>query len=261
MPKAGYVRVCDRGELVALVGGRLAAAILNRYEWHDVEAPPGYEGKGKLEALIGPAIWDQIVDKIVLDFGCGHGREAIVLARHGARRVIGVDVQEKQLAIARVLQAAAGVSNCTFVHQFDSKADVILSIDSFEHFGHPDEILKEMSRLLKPDGKVIVSFGPPWYHPKGGHFPLFAWAHLLLTEKSLLKWRAKFKTDGAKRFHEIAGGLNQMSIRKFERLVANSPLRFETFETVPIRAVRRLHRGLTREFFTSVVRGILVHRS
>jgi hypothetical protein len=29
--------------------------------------------------------------------------------------------------------------------------------------------------MLKPDGKVIVSFGPRWYHPKGGHFPLFVW--------------------------------------------------------------------------------------
>jgi 2-polyprenyl-3-methyl-5-hydroxy-6-metoxy-1,4-benzoquinol methylase len=77
---------------VALVGGRLAAAILNRYEWHDVEAPPGYEGSGKLEALFGPTIWDQIADKVVLDFGCGPGREAIELARHGAKQVIGLDI-------------------------------------------------------------------------------------------------------------------------------------------------------------------------
>src|ERR1700694_3041386 len=108
-----------------------------------------------------------------------------------------------------------------------------------------------MSRLLKPDGKVLVSFGPPWYHPKGGHFPLFIWAHLLLTEESLMKWRSQYKDDGATRFHECAGGLNQMTIRKFERLVANSPLKFGTFEAVPIRAVRRLHCGLTREFLTS----------
>lgn len=246
---------------MALVGGRLAAAILNRYEWHDVEAPPGYEGKDKLETLLGHTIWDQVTGKIVLDFGCGHGQEAIEVARRGAKHVVGIDIQEKNLMIARARQAAAGVSNCTFVQQFDSKADVVLSIDSFEHFGDPGEILKEMARLLKPDGKVIVSFGPPWYHPKGGHFPLFVWAHLLLTEKSLMAWRSKYKQDGARRFHEIAGGLNQMSVRKFEHLLANSPLKFETFEAVPIRAVRPLHCGLTREFFTSVVRCTLVHRS
>jgi SAM-dependent methyltransferase len=246
---------------MAFLGGRLAAVILRRYEWHDIEAPQGYEGKGKLEALFGPAIWDQIADKIVLDFGCGHGREAIELARHGARYVIGLDMQERHLMIARAKQVAAGISNCTFVQQFNSQADVILSIDSFEHFGNPDEILKAMSRLLKPDGKIFVSFGPPWYHPKGGHFPLFVWAHLLLTEKSLMTWRSKYKQDGARRFQEIAGGLNQMSIRKFESLLASSPLKFETFQAVPIRAVRRIHCGLTREFFTSVVRCTLVHRS
>jgi hypothetical protein len=75
-----------------------------------------------------------------------------------------------------------------------------------------------------------------------------------------MKWRSKYKQDGAKKFHEVAGGLNQMSIRKFERLVANSPFTFETLETVPIRPLRRLHCGLTREFFTSVVRSTLIHR-
>ena len=82
---------------MALVGGRLAAAILRRYEWHDVEAPAGYEGGSKIEALFGPGIWDQIADKTVLDFGCGHGREAIEVARHGAKHVIGLDIQEKHL--------------------------------------------------------------------------------------------------------------------------------------------------------------------
>lgn len=249
------------GGKVALVGGRLAAAILSRYEWHDVEAPVGYEGSSKIEALFGPGIWDQIAGKTVLDFGCGHGREAIEVARHGAKHVIGLEIQEEHLATARAHQAAAGISNCTFVQHFDSQADIILSIDSFEHFSQPAQVLEEMSRLLKPDGKVIVSFGPPWYHPKGGHFPLFFWAHLLLTEKSLMKWRSRFKHDGAMRFHEVAGGLNQMSIRKFERLVAKGPFRFEAFEAVPIRAARRLHCYLTREFFSSVVRCTLVQRS
>jgi SAM-dependent methyltransferase len=245
---------------MALVGGRLAAAILNRYKWHDVAAPPDYEGRGKIETLFGPVIWHQIAGKIVLDFGCGRGCEAIEVARHGAKHVVGVDIQEKYLVFARAQAAAADISNCSFVQHFDSKADIILSIDSFEHFDRPDEVLKEMSTLLKPNGKVIVSFGPPWYHPKGGHFPLFVWAHLLMTEESLMKWRSKYKQDGATRFHEVAGGLNQMSIRKFEHLVAGSPLKFERFEAVPIRSVRSLHCGLTREFFTSVVRSTLVHR-
>jgi hypothetical protein len=83
---------------------------------------------------------------------------------------------------------------------------------------------------------------------------------LILTEKALMQWRSRYKTDGARRFEEVAGGLNQMSLRKFERVVRDSPFRLETYEPVPIRAVRPLHCRLTREFFTAVVRGTLVKR-
>ncbi len=211
----------------------MAAAILSRYDWHDIEAPPDYVGAGKLETLFGPAIWDQVAGKVVLDFGCGFGNEALEIASHGAKQVIGLDVQEELLVIARSRQADARISNCAFATSFDAQADVIFSIDSFEHFSNPDEVLKGMASLLRPGGKVIVSFGPPWYHPKGGHFPLFIWAHLLFTEDSLMAWRSKYKQDHATRFCEVAGGLNQMSIRKFEMLVANSPLKIGTLETVP----------------------------
>jgi ubiquinone/menaquinone biosynthesis C-methylase UbiE len=245
---------------VAIIGGRLARLILDRYEWRDLEAGEHYRAAGKIEKLFGPTFWDQIRGKSVLDFGCGQGAEAIAMAQHGAAEVIGLEIQEGHLAIAREHQASLGLHNCRFTDRFDSQVDVILSIDSFEHFDRPDLILTEMARLLKPGGRVIVSFGYPWYHPKGGHFPLFPWAHVLLTEKALMKWRSKYKTDGAKRFEEVAGGLNQMSVGKFERLVAASPLRFEQFECVPIRATRVLHCRLTRELLTSVVRCTLVHR-
>ena len=83
---------------------------------------------------------------------------------------------------------------------------------------------------------------------------MFPWAHLIFTEAALLRWRARFKHDGATRFGEVEGGLNQMTIRRFRRLVADSPLAFETFEAVPIRRLRALATPLTREFFTSYVR-------
>lgn len=74
-----------------------------------------------------------------------------------------------------------------------------------------------MSALLEPKGEVIASFGPTWYHPLGGHlFSVFPWAHLLFSEKALLRWRSDFKTDGATHFGEVAGGLNQMTVDRFE---------------------------------------------
>jgi hypothetical protein len=115
-----------------------------------------------------------------------------------------------------------------------------------------------MRKLVKDSGYVLVEFGPTWFHPHGGHlFAVFPWAHLILTEKALIRWRTDFKSDGATRFGEVAGGLNKMTIRWWEQLVSESGLEYKSYELVPIRAARRLHCRLTREFFTAIVRARL----
>jgi hypothetical protein len=84
---------------------------------------------------------------------------------------------------------------------------------------------------------------------------------LLFTERALLRWRSDYRTDGARRFGEVEGGLNQMTVGRFERLVSSSPFRFAAFEAVPIRPARWLHNRLTREFLTAMVRCRLVLKS
>jgi SAM-dependent methyltransferase len=221
-----------------------------------------YEGKSKLEVLFGAGIWDEVAGKVVIDFGCGAGTEAIEMALHGAK-AIGIDIRESALEIARQAAEKNGVGDrCVFSTRTDKKADLVFSIDSFEHYGDPEAILRQMRQLLDDNGRVLVSFGSPWYHPWGGHlFSIFPWAHLVFTERALLRWRSEFKSDGATRFCEVEGGLNQMTIHRFERLIAGSEFRIERFETVPIRRLRFLHNRVTREFLTSVVRCTLVPRT
>ena len=60
-----------------------------------------YEGRSKLETLIGKRIWEETRGKIVIDFGCGDGADAVEVAGHGAKRVIGIDIRERALAKAR----------------------------------------------------------------------------------------------------------------------------------------------------------------
>src|SRR6185437_8265583 len=248
---------------MGIIGGTLGYNLLRRIS---VDGETGYcdgsayQGISKIEKLLGENIWRDTRDKVVIDFGCGDGEDAVEVAARGARRVIGVDIRERALAKARQAAAERGVDDrCTFTTRTDDKADVILSLDAFEHFDNPAEILRIMRRLLKDDGCVIAAFGPTWYHPLGGHlFSPFPWAHLLLTEKSLIRWRSDFKTDGATRFCEAEGGLNQMTIRRFERLVARSPFRLDRLEAVPIRRLARLHNRMTREFCTAVVRARLL---
>jgi SAM-dependent methyltransferase len=185
------------------------------------------------------------------------------MAKKGAKQVIGIDIREDLLQTARQKALAAGVQNtCIFASSTTELAEIVVSIDAFEHFSDPAEILRIMDMLLQPTGEVVISFGPTWYHPLGGHlFSVFPWAHLLFSEKALLRWRSTFKTDGAKRFSEVAGGLNQMTIKKFEKLIEGSTFELVSLELVPIRRLRRFHTHLTREFTTAIVRCRLVKRT
>jgi len=215
-----------------------------------------FANRSKLQVLLGPELLEEVRGLDVLDFGCGEGSEAIELART-ARTVYGLDIRPNALAVARTRSAAAGLSDrCTFGDTPPTHpVDVIVSLDSFEHFADPPAILATMFKLLRPGGRVVASFGPTWYHPLGGHlFSVFPWAHLLFSERALIRWRNDIRSDGARTFGEVEGGLNQMTIKRFERLVAASSFELIRLETVPIRRLTRLHGAWTREFTTAVVR-------
>ena len=218
------------------------------------------ESSGKIRTLLGESVIRQIQGKVVIDFGCGSGTEAVELALNGARKVIGIDIRESVLSLAREKARRAGVeAHCEFCSDTTMLADVIITLDAFEHFCDPESILRKMYSLLKPGGAVLAGFGPTWYHPYGGHlFSAFPWAHLLFSEAALLRWRSTFRRDGACRFGEVSGGLNQMTVRRFERLLQRSNFSIDLLETVPIHRLAFMHNSLTREFTTSVVRCRLV---
>jgi SAM-dependent methyltransferase len=250
---------------MGIIGGALGYWFLKRTYPRGEGVPMGSgdvyaeRGLSKLKTLFGPEIFTELRDKVVLDFGCGTGENAIELAKNGCRRVIGLDIQERFLEKARRGAEAAGVADrCTFTSHWTEPVDVILTTDAFEHFDSPGEILRIMRGLVKDTGYVLAEFGPTWFHPYGGHlFAVFPWAHLVFTERALMRWRTDFKSDGAKKFGEVAGGLNQMTIRRWEQLVLKSEFKFLSYEQVPIRAAKRLHCRVTREFLTAIVRARL----
>ena len=247
---------------IASVGASMLSALaqLKISEFPDSPQAPAYVGRSKLEVLLGRSIWDEIAGRTVLDFGCGPGVEAVEMAERGATRVIGIDICEKWLTEAKARVDEAGVADrCTIERTWNDPVDMIVCIDCFEHFSDPLGILRHMRALLKPGGRVLISFGPPWGHPLGGHlYSIFPFSHLVFPDSALVRWRSTIKTDGARTVLE--SGLNKMTVRRFERLIARSPFTFETFEVVPIRKLRRIANRLTREFTTSIVRCRLVPR-
>src|SRR5437868_2043945 len=110
---------------MGIVGGALADRLLTRLSPTGEGGlaqgvPKAYQNKNKLEVLLGPSIWDQIRDKVVVDFGCGRGLESVELVEHGAQHVIGLDLEQRYLDEARTLARQRGVEHlCTFARTWD----------------------------------------------------------------------------------------------------------------------------------------------
>jgi len=245
-----------------LIGGTLGVRLLNTINSTGQLAampdgvPPAYQHTSKLEKLLGPKIWDEIRGKVVVDFGCGEGHEVVELAHRGAGFVIGLETAWHWIASASERVATAGLAGRCVINEHwndsDPPADVIISLDSFEHFQDPVGVLQTMHRILKPGGVVLAAFGPPWCHPYGGHlFSVFPWAHLIFSEHAMVTWRTGLPGKEPKT-SLLDAGINQMTVAKFQRLIAASPFQFRSFEAVPI--WRRRWPAWSREFTTSIVR-------
>lgn len=176
-----------------------------------------------------PHFQERVRGRAVVDFGCGRGVEAVALALAGAARVLGVDTDTVALEKARELAHSHGVQDrITFVEQSrpqdEGGFDLVLSQNSMEHFPHPEDILALMRRLVRPQGEMVITFGPPWFAPYGSHMRFFTpvpWVNLLFSEQTVMRVRSRYRDDGARSYAEVRNGLNQMSVARFERLIAS----------------------------------------
>ena len=110
----------------------------------------------------------------VLDLGCGYGSTARYLAAHYGCPVIGTNISEKELDLARERAKEATLENLlTFeygdFHQLkyaDRSQDVVWSQEAFLHGVDKNQILRECRRTLVPQGTlaftdILVNKGTP----------------------------------------------------------------------------------------------------
>ncbi len=100
------------------------------------------------------------VGKHVLDAGCGVGYGSAFLSGV-ARSVVGIDVSAEAIDYAR---ARYGGRNVEFdvgdlqrLEREDAEFDAIVAFEVIEHLPHPERLVAEARRVLKPDGVLVVS--------------------------------------------------------------------------------------------------------
>ena len=99
----------------------------------------------------------------ILDLGCGDGTTAIPEAKLGAK-VLGVDIASNLVAAGNKRAKAEGLNNCSFqegdatalTDLQDKSFDLVVSIFGAMFAPKPFEVAKEMVRVTKPGGRIVM---------------------------------------------------------------------------------------------------------
>ncbi|HZM16225.1 MAG TPA: class I SAM-dependent methyltransferase [Candidatus Krumholzibacteria bacterium] len=99
----------------------------------------------------------------VLDLGCGDGTTAIPQARLGAD-VLGVDIAQNLVEAGNIRARELGLTNCRFqegdacdLHELkDQDFDLVVSIFGAMFAPKPFDVAKEMVRVAKPGGRIVM---------------------------------------------------------------------------------------------------------
>ena len=99
----------------------------------------------------------------VLDLGCGDGTTAIPAAKRGAE-VLGVDIASNLVAAGNKRAKEAGLANCRFQEGDasdlqgiqDRRFDLVVSIFGAMFAPKPFDVAKEMVRVTRPGGRIIM---------------------------------------------------------------------------------------------------------
>ena len=196
--------------------------------------------------------------KQVLDVGCGAGGKTMYYAAQGVEHIVGMDIvphyQQQAQALAQELGFADRftfvVGDAAHTDFPDNHFDTIVMNDAMEHVDRPDLVLAEVRRILKPGGRLYVNF-PPYYHPFGAHLSDLIgipWVHLFFSEDTLVaaykqlcqtvpdgEERIRFRISKNEQGREYFSYINHMTIKRFDRLRAQSGMRQAYYREVPLR--------------------------
>jgi ubiquinone/menaquinone biosynthesis C-methylase UbiE len=104
----------------------------------------------------------------ILEVGCGGGQNSIVLAKWGAKSVIGLDQSERQLEYARRLAESVDIDVQFIKSDMEamsilegSSLDLIVSMHAMNYASDIQKVFNECSRLLRPGGRLVTCMTHP----------------------------------------------------------------------------------------------------
>jgi ubiquinone/menaquinone biosynthesis C-methylase UbiE len=103
--------------------------------------------------------------QVLCDLGCGNGFHTLKMAELTGEKgvVYGVDIQVEMLRMLKDRAGKSSIKNIKTVHAAyhdpglpANTFDLILLVDVYHEFSHPDHLLKAMRKSLKPNGRIAL---------------------------------------------------------------------------------------------------------
>ena len=111
--------------------------------------------------------------KVALDIASGSGYGTKILAETAAN-VYGVDVNEDAVKYAKKTYQAPNVEyrvgDGVKIPLDDNSVDVVVTFETIEHIENYQQFVKEIKRVLKPDGLALISTPNDLEFAEGNHF-------------------------------------------------------------------------------------------
>jgi len=122
-------------------------------------------------------------EKNILDLGCGEGVTLEkILGRFPNRNVLGIDYEEEKVRICKTHHLPARQGSAYVLDLEDHSWDCCLLLEVIEHLEEPQKALREIHRVLRKGGLLLLIFPHDW---------LFKAARL-----SFLKFKEAFSPSG-----------------------------------------------------------------